>query len=99
MRDRLLRTGLLIGALVLCIASARSQSLSGVRIGDDRLSVAERIGFPPARASRSGPFSFAKWVLEDGNEFSVTARNSDGKIVYIESDWGGKQFGSGTDFP
>jgi predicted aspartyl protease len=99
MRSCLFSTVFLIGTLVLCIASARSQSLSGIRIGDDRLSVAERIGFPPARASRSGPFSFAKWVLEDGNELSVTARISDGKIVYIESDWGGKQLGSDADFP
>ncbi|MFD0937190.1 hypothetical protein ACFQ12_18665 [Methylobacterium trifolii] len=40
-----------------------------------------------------------KWVFQDGNELAVTARRSDGRIVYLESSWGGRVAGSPTDYP
>jgi hypothetical protein len=67
-----------------------AQNLSGVRIGDDFSSAAKQIGFPPASSERSGPYIAAKWVLGDGNTLSATGTAIDGKIVYVESDWGGQ---------
>jgi hypothetical protein len=79
------------------ISAVSAQSLSGVRIGDN-ISVTARIGYPPTARNQSGPFTMRKWKLEDGNDLSVTT-TSGGTIVYIETDWGGEQGGSYSDFP
>jgi predicted aspartyl protease len=79
-----------------------AQNLSGVRIGDDFSIAAKQIGFPPDVSERSGPYSFAKWRLGDGNTLSATVRTVEGKIIYLESDWEGWNGGTGgaqTDFP
>jgi clan AA aspartic protease (TIGR02281 family) len=98
MRARPYRMRLLIGAALACsIGTAHSQTLSGIRVGDDSLVVTGRIGFAPTTMERSGPFTIAKWVLGDRNTLHVAARVSDGKIVYIECDWGGDA--AYSDFP
>jgi clan AA aspartic protease (TIGR02281 family) len=96
MRVWSLRLCLLTGIVLCHITSAHPQSLSGIRLGDP-FTVTDRIGFPPAAIERSGPFIIAKWALADGNQLHVTASSHDGKIVYVESDWGGKV--AYTDFP
>jgi hypothetical protein len=79
-------------ATAFLVAQARpdwlaAQSLSSLRIGD-----------PPSKLSSLGPMSdsgsykgmeLRKWVLPSGNELSVTI-GSNGLIVYLESDWDGK---------
>jgi hypothetical protein len=78
-------------------SGARSQSLSGVRIGED-IGVTSRLGAAPSAQKHIGPFTLSKWILEDGNELSITSSTASGKIVYIETDWGGKQIGTASDF-
>jgi hypothetical protein len=90
------KTFLFACALVFAAARGHSQSLSGIEIGDP-FTVTQRIGFPPSRTERAGPFTVAKWKLADGNSLSVTARSETGKIVYIETDWG--ESTTYTDFP
>ena len=73
--------------LLAGVLSANAQSLSGLRIGDD----ASRLSFlSKAQASDTyKSFSVRKWNLSNGNELSVTTSHS-GRIVYLESDWGGR---------
>jgi hypothetical protein len=78
-------------------SGAHSQSLSGIRIGED-ISATSRLGAPPSARKQIGPFTLSKWILEDGNELSVTSSTASGKIVYIETDWGGTQTGTTSDF-
>ena len=92
---RILPLPLAIALLLGMHASA--QSLSGLRVGDD-LSSTARLGLSPVERNRSGPFTITKWRLPDGNELSVTA-GSNGKIVYIESDWVRSPSGTYSDFP
>jgi hypothetical protein len=66
----------------------RTQSLSGIKIGDTVSSVVKQLGSPPNKVDRSGPFTSAMWKLGDKNRLSVMTRANDGKIVYIENDWG-----------
>jgi clan AA aspartic protease (TIGR02281 family) len=95
---RLLRSWItLTGLVFIMLSTAHAQSLSGIHVGDSYSNVQQIIGFPSSRSERSGPFSVAKWLLGDGNSLSVTARSDTGKIVYIESDWGGNT--TYTDFP
>jgi predicted aspartyl protease len=80
---------LLFASLLTSIANSFAQSLSGVRIGDDLSNAVQQVGFPPDKTDRSGPFIYSMWTLGDGNELHVTTRTGEGKIVYMESDWGG----------
>jgi len=86
-----------LAIFVWSISFVSAQSLSGIHIGDN-IRVTARIGSSPVANSRSGPFTMMKWGLEDGNDLSITAIDG-GTIVYLESDWGGRQGGSYTDFP
>jgi hypothetical protein len=65
----------------------QAQTLSSLRIGDD-VSRLATLG-TPAATDKYKSFVVQKWNLANGNELSVT-RNGAGKIVYIESDWGGR---------
>ena len=89
-----------IAALSFLVRStvANAQSLSGLRIGDD-ISSTSKLGAPPQATNQTGPFTMEKWVFAEGNALSVTAFRDTGKIVYLESDWGGRQFGVPSDFP
>jgi hypothetical protein len=84
--------------LSVCGSYGNAKSLSQLRVGDNISSTA-RIGLSPATKNISGPFTIVKWQLPDGNQLSATARTSDGKIVYLECDWGGRQEGTYSDFP
>jgi hypothetical protein len=73
-----------------------AQSLSSLRIGD-----------PPSKLSSLGPASdlgtykgmkLRKWVLPSGNELSVTT-GPNGQIVFLESDWDGKNDDPACDLP
>lgn len=89
---------LLCLALVGGAADAQAQSMSGLRLKDD-LGKSSTLGMKPTASQEMGPFSMRRWVFQDGNDLAVTARRSDGRIVYLESSWGGRVPGSPTDFP
>jgi hypothetical protein len=65
----------------------QAQSLSSLRIGDNASRLAT-LG-TPAASDKYKSFTVRKWNVANGNELSVTT-NGAGKIVYIESDWGGR---------
>jgi hypothetical protein len=92
-RPRSSLIGVCIVAACLHGGSVRAQSFSGLHIGDP-LSKIAIIGLEPAAKNRTGSFTMMSWVFPDGNELSVTATTSTGRIVYIESDWDGR--GSGV---
>jgi hypothetical protein len=91
-------------SLLLCLAlyggvgGAAAQSMSGIRLKDD-LARTSTLGQKPSASQEMGPFSMRRWVFADGNDLAVTARRSDGRIVYLESSWGGRVPGSPTDYP
>lgn len=91
-------------SLLLCLAlygsvgGAAAQSMSGLRLKDD-LAKSSTLGMKPTASQEMGPFSMRRWVFQDGNDLAVTARRSDGRIVYLESSWGGRVPGSPTDYP
>jgi hypothetical protein len=90
-------TWLIAGLMCLCnLDLARAQDFAGIRIGDGASSVA-RLG-QPVISNRSGPFDLMKWQFQNRNELSVTFYKA-GKIVYMESDWGGLESGAKSDFP
>jgi hypothetical protein len=96
---RLSATSLLL-CLALCAGTmpAMAQSMSGLSLRDD-LSKTATLGSKPAASQEMGPFSMRRWTFPDGNDLAVTARRADGRIVYLESSWGGRVPGSPTDFP
>ena len=88
-----------IGLLLAFVASgANAQSLSGISVGNPA-SATSRLGSNPIARQSSGPFDLIKWRLLDGNELSVTFERRTQKIVYIESDWGGRAAGAYSDYP
>lgn len=72
--------------------------MSGISLSDD-LAKTSSLGQKPSASQEMGPFSMRRWVFPDGNDLAVTARRSDGRIVYLESSWGGRVPGSPTDYP
>ena len=75
---------------------AKAQSLSGIRVGDT-----------PSKLSQFGPVSgedkykgldLFKWVFHNGNSLMATV-DAEGEIVYLESDWGGRNDDAGCDLP
>lgn len=86
-------------ALLHCFIGGvgNAQSLSSIKIGDSE-SQLETLGTPAVSKQRMGPHTAVKFELPDGNSLSATFRNSDGVIVFLESDWGGQQSGSFSDF-
>jgi predicted aspartyl protease len=85
----------IIACLLLGVASAHSQSLFGIRVGDP-FTVTERIGFPPSSTDSSGPHPYAEWKLS--NDDTLLVVSSVGKIVFIQLRWGETTKGSLTDF-
>ena len=71
---------------------AAAQSLAGLRIGDNETALV-KLG-SPAATDRYKTYVVRKWKLADANELSVTV-DHEGKIVYLESDWGGSGEASG----
>lgn len=87
-----------LSALVISTASAASaQSMSGVSVGGDRQQL-DSIGSRPVATEAMGPHTIEKYKLSGGNELSVTYHRASGKIVYLETDWGGETAGAFSDF-
>ena len=86
---------------VICFVSiattATAQSMSGVTIGSDRAAL-NQLGTKPTATQTMGPHTAVKFLLPGGNELSVTFVRSTGKIVYLETDWGGEPGGAFSDF-
>lgn len=89
--------GLGFTSLVLVTEPTMAQSLSGVTIGSDRASL-NQLGTAPVSTQTMGPHSAVKFQLPGGNEMSATFLRSSGKIIYLETDWGGEAAGSFSDF-
>lgn len=89
---------LLFIAAIAFSSSAHAQSLSGIRVGAN-ISTTSVLGSSPVAQNRMGPFVTQKWISPDRNELSITSIADSGRIVYIESNWGGGQGGTYTDFP
>jgi hypothetical protein len=87
-------TAFLLGLARPGVSSA--QSLSSLRIGDS-LSKLSSLGPVSDSGSYKG-MELRKWVLPNGNELSVTI-GSNGHIVYLESDWDGKNDDPACDLP
>jgi hypothetical protein len=79
------------------IGEPRAQDLSGITIGSDRQAL-RLLGAEPVASQTMGPHSIVKYVLPGGNEFSATFVRSSGKIVFLETDWGGESGGSYADW-
>lgn len=87
-----------VAMLLLALAGVgNAQSLSTIRVGDN-VSKLETLGVPATARQVMGPHTAVKFEQPDGNYLSATYRNSDGAIVFVETDWGGLQSGSFTDF-
>ncbi|TBD75923.1 hypothetical protein [Rhizobium ruizarguesonis] len=87
-----------LSALVISTAStAFAQSMSGVSVGGDRQQL-DSIGSRPVATQAMGPHTIEKYKLSGGNELSVTYHRASGKIVYLETDWGGETAGAFSDF-
>lgn len=78
------------------MASLHAQTLSGLRIGDDKSSI-EKLGSPNI-TEQDGPYTLVEYEFSNGNELHITISQA-GKIAYMELDWGGKQEGARSDFP
>ena len=85
-------------ALSLAAGAAGAQALAGFSVGDD-LAAAKKAHAPPAAESTLGAYAVAKWSLPHGAEVSVTAAPQSGRIVYVESDWGGDAAGAASEVP
>jgi hypothetical protein len=82
--------------LAICCASAvQAQAILNLRIGDNSSRLSS-LGAAPSASMSYKSFKVQKWILVNKNEISVTTSQS-GKIVYIESDWGGKASSSECD--
>ncbi len=75
-----------------------AQSLSGLQVGD-AVSATARLGLKPFSRESDGPFDYFNYRLRTHNELSVTVDRQSKKIVYLESDWGGRDAGTKSDYP
>ncbi|MBY5370561.1 hypothetical protein [Rhizobium leguminosarum] len=71
--------------------------MSGVSVGGDRQQLVS-IGSRPVATEAMGPHTIEKYKLSGGNELSVTYHRASGKIVYLETDWGGETAEAFSDF-
>ena len=83
--------------LVAGVLDVHAQSLSNLRIGDD-VSRLSSLGYQPSDTGTYKSFDLRKWRFSNENELSVTTSKS-GRIVYVESDWGGKTDETACDLP
>ena len=75
--------------MLLLAGHAQAQSLSGLHVGDDA-GATRILRKRPSATQRTGPFTISKWSLPNGNDLSVTSSSPGGKIVFLESDFGGR---------
>lgn len=98
MRNAVLATSLMAAALTISsMGPVQAQSIAGMRIGDSRAQF-NRLRVTPSRVDHAGAYIITAWHLADGNQISATT-SKDGRIVYLESDWGGHESGAKSDFP
>ena len=100
MHCRINLASVLVVALTTAFATAtgHAQSLYGFKVGDD-LRVVAKSHPKPSSTEALGSFAAVKWDLPKGNAVSVTALPETGRIVFIESDWGGDITGATTEVP
>ncbi len=97
-----LRIGVAIGTAALALSllvttgAARAQSIFGFTLGQD-LRTGAQTHPEPTDVGKERTYAVARWRLEAGNSISVTAAHGTGKIVFIESDWGGDAAKAATD--
>jgi hypothetical protein len=91
--------GRFVAAVVLALAAplnaAHAQSLFKIHIGDDAASSSLLVRTPAASDFYKG-YTVKKWTLDNGNDLSATT-TAFGMIVYLESDWNGKDGETGCD--
>ncbi len=88
----------IFASLAVSVASAAwAQSMSGVSIGGNRDQLGA-LGSGPVATEAIGPHSLEKYRLSGGNELSATYHRASGKVVYLETDWGGQAAGAFSDF-
>ena len=91
-----------IAAMALSLAfaggPARAQSMFGFKIGQD-LRTGAATHPEPTDVGKERTYVVARWKLKAGNSVSVTAAPGTGKILFIESDWGGDPANAATDVP
>jgi hypothetical protein len=75
-------------------SSLTAQSLSGLHVGVSSTDLS-KLGPSSGSDSYKG-MAVRRWVFPNGNELSATV-GTDDKVVYIESDWNGKNADSGCD--
>ena len=91
-------------SLVLALAfttlasSSFAQSISGIHVGEPA-NVLEKLNLKPTARDRMGSMDTVKYKLANGNELSVTYESPQGRIVYLECDWGKNPESAITDFP
>ncbi len=85
-------------SLVFAGGAARAQSMFGFKIGQDLRTGADTHP-EPTDVGKERAYVVARWALKAGNSVSVTAAPGTGKIVFIESDWGGDAATAATDVP
>jgi len=79
---------------IATLLSAQAQSLSNLHIGDEVTRLAT-LG-EPAATDKYKSYLVRKWRFANGNELSITT-DATGRIVYLESDWGGHLDGNESD--
>ena len=85
-------------ATAIPASTAHAQAISAFKIGEDMRVVAK--SHPkPSNTETLGSYSAFKWNLPGGNDLSVTASPETGRIVFIESDWGGDPASAASDVP
>jgi hypothetical protein len=87
-----------LGALLIISSpAAAAQSMSGVSVGGNRQQL-DGLGSRPVASQAMGPHTVEKYEITGGNDLSVTYHRSSGKVVYLESDWGGEMAGAFADY-
>lgn len=78
--------------------TAHAQSIFGFKVGAD-FRVVAKTHPKPFITEPVGSYVATKWNLPGGNALSVTSSPESGRIVYMESDWGGDPTSAATDVP
>jgi len=94
----LLRGAIPVLASLFLTAGAQSQTLSGIRIGEE-VSAASRVAGKPVAKVPAGPHEEIRFKLPDGNRLAVATDMDSRRIVYAEEKWGGHPHGRPADFP
>ncbi|MBM6584459.1 hypothetical protein ILT44_30170 [Microvirga sp. BT689] len=85
-------------AAVLFGTPAQAQSLSGIKVGEQVLSV-PKLAARPLPSKRVDLHEERRWKLPDGNRLSVAVDPQTKRIVYAEKTWSGSAHGKPADFP